>query len=326
MAAPDLGNLPLRRMSIRSLLPADSPRVEGLDQDHVRVLAESRGESPPIVVHQASRRVIDGMHRLHAALNHGETEIDVRLFDGDERDAFVFAVQANIVHGLPLSLADRNAAAARLIALYPDWSDRAIASHVGLAPKTVGTVRRRATGPRSNRAARRGLDGRIRPVSSTEGRLAATRLLREHPDAPLREIAEAAGIAPSTAMDVRNRLTSGQHPLPNRCHRGRKELSLARPDDAGDVPPRLSADTLEAALRVVRADPSLRFNTEGRLLLRWLGAHPPGPAEWNRLVSSVPSHCAELVANLARRNADLLQEFAKELEERDGTAQGAPTG
>ena len=323
MIAPALEKMPLKRLPIESLLPADSPRLEGLDQEHVRVLAESPDESPPIVVHRASRRVIDGMHRLHAAVLHGATEIDVRLFDGDERDAFVLAVQANIVHGLPLSLADRNAAAARIITSYPEWSDRAIASRVGLAPKTVGSVRRCSAQPRSARTARRGLDGRIRPVSSTEGRLAASRILRERPNAPLREIAEAAGIAPSTAMDVRNRLVSGQHPVPNRRQRHVKDLSLPGPDCTR---PRPSADTIESTLQVVRADPSIRFNAAGRLLLRWLGARPPGQADWNRLVRSVPSHCADLVANLARRNADLLHEFAAELEEREGTGRDVHTG
>lgn len=326
MTAPDLEKMPLMRMSVESLLPADSPRLQGLDLAHVRVLAESRDESPPIVVHRATRRVVDGMHRLHAAVLQGETEIDVRLFDGDERDAFVLAVQANIAHGLPLSLSDRNAAAERIITLYPEWSDRAIASCVGLAPKTVGAVRRRSGEPQPDLAARRGRDGRIRPVSSTKGRLAASRLLRERPDAPLREIAEAAGIAPSTAMDVRNRVASGQHPVPNRHHRNLEDFSLARPASESHVRPKPSADTLEAALRVVRTDPSLRFNAAGRLLLRWLSAHPSGPAEWSHMVRSVPSHCTDLVVDLARRNADLLHEFAKDLEERESTAHNANTG
>ncbi|TCO54025.1 ParB-like nuclease family protein [Actinocrispum wychmicini] len=316
MVAPDFDMMPLARMSIDSLLPADSPRLAGLDHAHVRVLAESPDELPPIIVHRSTGRVIDGMHRLQAAVLHGETEVAVRLYDGDEREAFVLAVQTNIVHGLPLSLADRNAAAARIVTLYPEWSDRAIASCVGLAPKTVGAVRRRSGELGSDPGVRRGLDGRKRPVSSLEGRLTASRLLRERPNASLREIAEAAGIAPSTAMDVRNRLASGQHPVPNRPRGAVNDSSLARPRNQGHERPKPSAKTLEAALRVVRTDPSLRFNAAGRLLLRWLGAYPPGPVEWNQVVGSVPSHCVDLVVDLARRNADLLHEFAKELEER----------
>src|SRR5213076_255321 len=67
-----------RWMPIGSLLPADSPRLEGERLDHVRALADAVGEPPPILVHRHSRRVIDGMHRLRAAQLRGERMIEVR--------------------------------------------------------------------------------------------------------------------------------------------------------------------------------------------------------------------------------------------------------
>jgi ParB-like chromosome segregation protein Spo0J len=56
-------------------------------------------------------RVIDGMHRLMAASLQGRESIDVMFFHGSEIDVFLRAVQENITHGLPLSQADRRAAA-----------------------------------------------------------------------------------------------------------------------------------------------------------------------------------------------------------------------
>lgn len=86
-------------------------------------------------------RVIDGMHRVRAAQIRGETEIRATFFVGDDSEAFVAGVRANTTHGLPLSLEDREAAARRIVELFPDWSNRAIASVSGLSDKTVGAIR-----------------------------------------------------------------------------------------------------------------------------------------------------------------------------------------
>src|SRR3981081_155007 len=92
------------------------------------MLAEASGALPPIMVHRPTMRVIDGVHRVRAALLNGITEIEGRLLDWDENAAFILAVTANIAHGLPLNPADRAAAAARIIACQPLWSDRAVAA------------------------------------------------------------------------------------------------------------------------------------------------------------------------------------------------------
>src|SRR5262249_43856292 len=109
------GNGPCRRVPVGSLLPADSPRVGGERLDHVRALADAAVDLPPILVHRPSMRVIDGMHRLRAAQLRGERTIEVQFFDGSDDLVFVAAVQANISHGLPLSRADRQAAAVRIL-------------------------------------------------------------------------------------------------------------------------------------------------------------------------------------------------------------------
>src|ERR1700722_20377313 len=157
-------------VTIGSLMAADSPRLQGVDLAHAEALAEIDSDLPPILVQRSTMRVIDGMHRLDAARIRGEKEICVRFFDCGEDEAFLLAVASNIKHGLPLTLADRRAAAARIISLRPDASDRWIAGIAGLAAKTVATIRRDAPDPVPSLTRRVGRDGRIRPLHAAEGR------------------------------------------------------------------------------------------------------------------------------------------------------------
>lgn len=152
------------RVPLSWLRPADSPRLDGPDAEHVRLLAQVPGPLPPILVHWPSMRVVDGTHRVHAAQLRDEADIDVVYFVGDEDESFVRAVEANVLHGLPLSLADRRAAARRILQAYPEWSDRAIGQVAALSPKTVGSVRRAASEEIPQLTTRLGRDGRRRAV------------------------------------------------------------------------------------------------------------------------------------------------------------------
>jgi len=71
------------RLSV-SLLAADSPRLAGEDAEHIWILAASEASLPPILVHHPSMRVIDGMHRLRAAVLRGDEQIAVDYFHGSE--------------------------------------------------------------------------------------------------------------------------------------------------------------------------------------------------------------------------------------------------
>ncbi|WP_240798767.1 hypothetical protein [Streptomyces sp. H23] len=273
-------------------------------------------------------RVIDGMHRLQAAKMRGAEYIETTYFDGDEHYAFVLAVELNSAHGKPLSIEDRTAAAARIIAAFPGWSDRRISSTTGLAAKAVAAIRRRSTadGPQLN--ARLGRDGRLRPVDPAEGRLVAGQLIREQPQAPLREIAQAAGIALATARDVRQRVLTGQDVLPPRLRPRQQDdrepvpgPSKAPSRAAGDAPPgrrrgdpaAVSVVDTTAVLAVIRRDPSLRMSEPGRRLIRLLSAHPADREEWELLMERVPSHHADSVAAIARLCAEAWSDFAQRL-------------
>jgi len=294
-------------LPIGSLYDADSPRLGGENDEHSRTLAESDANLPPIIVHRSTMRVIDGMHRLRAARLRGEKEIAAVFFDGTADDAFVLAVEANIGHGLPLSLADRKAAALRIVKTYQHWSDRAIGRVTGLAHKTIAAIRR-ASGDVAQLHTRVGRDGRVRPVDASEGRRLASEFLASNPGASLREIAKAAGVSLGTARDVRNRLQRGEDP------QRRRAVSADRLSEGRGGKSLREQDTM---IRQLRSDPSLRFTESGRVLLRLIDVHAMAEQDWNRLVDAVPAHLRSTVTNLARVCIGGWQDFVEQLDSRD---------
>ncbi|WEB45488.1 ParB N-terminal domain-containing protein [Streptomyces yunnanensis] len=329
-------------MPITLLLPADSPRLSGENMEHARALAASEKEFPPIVVHRSTMRVIDGMHRLRVALIRGCSEIAVRFFEGSEADAFVLAVESNVGHGLPLTLTERTAAAARIVLTHPQWSDRAIASTTGLSATTVGALRRREGVGSVAPTARIGRDGKVRPLSTEEGRRAAGKLITESPDAPLREIAKKAGISPGTVRDVRERLQRGEDPVPatRRSSKPGKRARLTgvaqdRLEGRGQVHPseqsrsqladgpsmptpggaleELTQANLDVLFRNLCRDPSLRHTEMGRLLLRMLDMQLAGARCWNGIAQAIPAHRTEMVSAAAAQCARAWEAFASEL-------------
>jgi hypothetical protein len=307
-------------VSIASLRPGESPRLEGEDKAHVAWLTETQAPLPPILVDRRTMRVIDGMHRLLAASLKGRATIEVEFFDGSPADGFVRGVEANVTHGLPLSQADRRAAAARIVASHPQMSDRAIGEVAGLAARSVAGIRRRSTGGVPQLNARVGRDGRVRPLDGVAGRRRAAELLAKHPRASLRQVARAAGVSPATVSDVRHRLERGEEPVPEGRRRapGRARHGGAvrvagrdsrHPAVAGGGSPGL---VLEKLLR----DPSLRHNEQGRRLLFLLQNNAVRAEEWSVIAGSVPSHCLVLVAQLAQQYAQMWSDFKQELDER----------
>lgn len=235
--------------------------------------------------------------------------------DNDEL-CFDPPVHADMARDIPQSLADRSAAAARLMGSHPQWSDRAIATATGLASKTVAAIRLR-TGASASRPVRVGLDGKVRPLSSAEGRRTASAYVAENPGASLRAIAKAAGISLGTARDVRERLRRGEDPL--------LPWQRAAEDRAGGTVRRVAPTGRQVVvtrpvrrteLRVLRNDPSLRYLVGGRVLLRLLDTHIMDPEEWKRLAELVPAHCAGMVSEAARECAGIWQDFADAVDRR----------
>lgn len=309
------GHQEIHEVSIAALLPANSPRLAS-DEGHVRVLAGVDGELPPIIVDRATLRVVDGMHRLEASKLRGSETIAVRYFTGDEPSAFVLSVKLNSTHGLPLTLAERKNAALRIVNYHPEWSDRAIATIVGLSDKTVGAIRREAGSSIPQLAGRIGRNNECRPLTSKEGRLRASELFTENPNASTRKVAKLAGISATTAKDVRNRLLSGQDPVPPRQRLD--EADSAEPAPVRQLYPIRPVRTRDSKSAVdrLKVDPSLRFSESGRSLLRSLEMTVVNEEYWNTIADNLPGHCAEIVVELAREASEVWQRFAVAVENR----------
>ncbi|MFE4887462.1 transcriptional regulator [Streptomyces sp. NPDC056701] len=311
---------------VSSLLPGYSPRLQGEDSAHVARLAELDEPLPPILVERSTMRVIDGMHRLMAACAKGRTTIEVQFFDGAAEEAFLLAVRSNMAHGLPLSREDRGAAAERILAQWSHLSDRAVARIAGIGAKTVAALRSASAGATPHPQARQGRDGKVRPLDGAEGRWKAAELLTERPQASLREVARQAGISPATVSDVRKRLASGRSPVPERDmpeHRpaaGTQNCAKPQHSAAGETTsvarPLSPIRPVEGApMDKLLRDPSLRHKESGRQLLRLLQRSALEPRELQKMAEVVPSHCTDLVADLARKYAGMWTEFAREVGE-----------
>ncbi|MBB4911568.1 ParB/RepB/Spo0J family partition protein [Actinophytocola algeriensis] len=290
--------------------------MNGQNDTHARMLADCGATLPPILVQRSSMRVIDGAHRVRAAILRGQSEIDAILVDSGAEDAFVLAVKANNRHGLPLSLADRRAAAERILNSHPHWSDRAIAAITGLSDKTVGAARRRSAAEIPQTHIRIGRDGSARPLDTSPGRRKAAELLAERPNASLREISAEAGISASTVRDVRDRIRQGQAFVPEQrspqIQQPRPSASAPTPEAATEGSRVLSKAPTET-LKILRSDPSLRLTEQGRLLLRALEAWTVDEGTRDRLAASVPQHCVPLIADLITQNTKAWQQLASQL-------------
>jgi hypothetical protein len=321
---------------IEALVVSETPRLSGESLEHVQTLAAAQSTLPPIIVHRKTMRVIDGMHRIRAARLKGRDRIAVRFFDGNEADAFVLAVRANVSHGLPLPLADRKVAVTRIIESHPHWADRMIAQVTGLAARTVAEIRRNGAEP-GRVEARLGRDGRLRPVNRRAGRVVASELLASNPQLSLRQVAREAGISPETARDVRNRLRKGESPVPDRP-RGKRRGSGERASGgvtadrprtgpaAGHRGGRISREGRVAVIERLRADPALRFSEKGRSLLRLLHLHTMKDEELDRIAESVPAHWRSTVASLARECARVWTELADRVEQKSQHRPAARAG
>lgn len=324
----------IQAVPIMSLRAGESPRLNGEDKAHITRLAETDAPLPPILVDRRTMRVIDGMHRLMAASLQGRETIDVEFFDGTEADVFLRAVQENIAHGLPLTQADRRAAAERIIATHPHMSDRAIGHAAGLAAKTVAAIRKRSTEDPIQSNTRVGRDGRVRPLDSSEARRRAAQLLASRPESSLRDVARAVGISPATVLDVRKRLERGESPVPERPAGGasgpangggprnsaaaedrRQAQEPQVPPTAPGTRPAAPANPADTVAKLLR-DPSLRNNEQGKGMLRLLHVNAVSEAQLPDTVGALPPHCVGIVVQLARHYSRMWHEFAKELDGR----------
>jgi hypothetical protein len=215
---------------------------------------------------------------------------------------FVAAVRANIEHGKPLSLADREHAAERILRLQVDWSDRAIAETCGLAPKTVAGIRRRATGESPQLHKRTGKDGRTRPLDPIPGRQRIVSALTSEPTSSSQHIASLTGTSIGTVRDVRRRLARGENPMPLR-RVGREE------------PP--TPEDRVAASDMTWADDSACASTDGaHAFACWFDSNRVRDEECDQYLSAVPLSRTYAAIEEAQARARTWLTFAAALENR----------
>jgi hypothetical protein len=85
----------------------------------------------------------DGFHRVEAALSIGLDRIAASIQEGTRRDAMLYSVGANAVHGLRRTSADKQRAVMTLLRdrEWSRWSDREIARRCGVHHQMVGKLR-----------------------------------------------------------------------------------------------------------------------------------------------------------------------------------------
>jgi ParB-like chromosome segregation protein Spo0J len=309
-------------LPLADLRPGPSLRDGGINPTHVDTLVQLEGRWPPILVASRDHSVIDGHHRVAAAKALGQVEVSCVLFDGTPDDAYLESVRRNVVHGLPLTLRERERAAAHIVQRYGRWSDRRIAELCALSPTTIARVRHaamsrgksRASDPTGQSASRIGRDGRVRPVDPTPLRSRIVTALHANPEASLRVLASKVGASPETVRRVRQRLSEGSGPGKDKrlpTNRG------GRSRDVKELTPtiELLAETFEESSSLSwTADPAVLSTRAGTTFARWLAR--TRISDWRTHVGAVPLSRVYEVADEARQRAAYWQQFALALEAR----------
>ncbi len=99
------------------LIPELSPR-DRLNEETVIRYMESFGSLPPVRVQAGSNTVVDGFHRVEAAVRLGLETVPVREEPIPDDELRLAAGLANVQHGQPLTRAERNALAVALVRNY----------------------------------------------------------------------------------------------------------------------------------------------------------------------------------------------------------------
>jgi ParB-like chromosome segregation protein Spo0J len=289
------------RVPIEQIKVTDTPREVREDPVHVRILAESMSELPPILVRSTDLSIVDGTHRLAALRKRGASTVEVVMFGGNDVEAYVEAVRQNVRHGKPLTIDERRNATKQILRWEPNRSDRSIAEICGVSAKTVATLRGRATATvqQLNTTRRVGRDGRVRPTDLTSARQNAAELLRENPSSSLREIARKVGTSVNTVRDVHQCLLIGRDPA--------KLGSACGPQQAR---------TSEDAPSQWEYDQAFMSSSEGREFAEWFDTATIDRVAWQEFVESIPLSRIYEVIDEARRRAAEWDTFAKALSSR----------
>ncbi|MBB3606502.1 hypothetical protein FHT40_006193 [Mycolicibacterium sp. BK556] len=304
-------------VAVARLVVKSSIREGGVNQEHVRRLMRLGGRWSPILVHEGTGVVIDGVHRVAAARLLGLVRMEATLFSGGPDEALIESVRRNVHHGLPLTLRERKWAAGRVLCVHPHWSDRRIAGICALSPKTVGRLRVPSDDPSEelpqlDTSVRMGCDNRLRPVNGIPIRERVAEALRAQPDASLRSVAASVGVSPETVRSVRRNLN-----LPRAVEASVSD-AVAEPCAVEDsAMPGVCLPTASSGRGLVVVSNEDHVSVD---FIEWFNHTDVISTECSRWAQTVPPPRVDEIAAEARRRAQAWLDFAHELDARAATA------
>lgn len=129
-----------------------SIRAGRLDGDTVKRYMDILDTMPPVIIYRGPPLILaDGFHRCEAAKRLKRETIRAETRPGGQEAALEFAAFANLSHGRNLTLAERDAAIARLYAIKGEdgkrkWTQRALAEKLGMAQQAIDRALKSARG------------------------------------------------------------------------------------------------------------------------------------------------------------------------------------
>jgi hypothetical protein len=291
-------------LEVKLLKTGLSPRFGEQDLDHARALANCLDDCPPILVQRNTFVIIDGVHRLLAARMLNRRTILARYFDGSHEDAVLQAIKANVAHGKPLTLAEREWAAKSVLQTRSDLSNRLVGDVCGLSDKTVGRLRRSIAEVQQS-ATRVGRDGRRRPARPQQIRAAIAAALTEAPNMSASDIAYALSTSASTVRDVRQRLARGEPGVAT--HAGGAERMIGKTDPNATKP---------GIGKIWRLDSAIQSIPGGIKLGQWLDSTRISDDDWINYIDIMPLGRLPQLISEGRSRSIAWVRFAASLEER----------
>jgi hypothetical protein len=127
--------------------PATQPRAElnvPVVAEYMQAMKE-KADFPPVILFDDGQRywMGDGHHRVYAARSLRLTHIRADVRQGSRRDAILYAVGANVTHGMRRTNEDKRRAVLTLLndAEWSAWSNREVARRCGVDDHTVAALR-----------------------------------------------------------------------------------------------------------------------------------------------------------------------------------------
>ena len=144
------------------------PLLNGVEFNELVADVKANGLREPITLYEG--KILDGCNRYRACLK-AKVEHRFEQFEGDDAAALAFVISKN-VYRRHLKAKERSDAIAKLVELYPQKSDRAIAADLKVDKNVVSRARKKveATGAGAPVEKRTGKDGKSRSMPTKKTR------------------------------------------------------------------------------------------------------------------------------------------------------------